>query len=119
MVCSLVASVSTLEQSVMDSVLNAKSVIFTLLVLIVTTSNGLSAEQAGPNQPESNSTTIETKAPLNSSISQPDSTQPKLLSRRKRFVAFPEGSSFSVSSHNYFELFASVYNLLYVEFIDE
>lgn len=101
MVCSLVASVSKLEQSVMDTVLNAKSVVFMVLVLIVTTSNGLSAEQDGLNQPGSNSTLIGTKAVLNTSISQPDSTHPKLLSRRRRFVAFPEGSSFSVSSHNH------------------
>lgn len=81
----------------MDIVLNVKSVTSALLVLILTLNTVYSNEQFDGNMAVSNVTTNGLKTSLNRTESVGKMSGSKVLSRRKRYVAFPEGSSFSVS----------------------
>lgn len=86
------------NQSVMDSVLNGKSVTSALLVLIVTMNTVHGTQQSDGNITDGNWSTHGVETAINRTEIMGRMSSSKVLSRRKRYVAFPEGSSFSVSS---------------------
>lgn len=77
----------------MDTILSAHRITSIVLIIIVVVHSVHSIENIEQNMPESDSVTNSTQ---NSRENIRDISSPKVLSRRKRFVAFPEGSSFSV-----------------------
>lgn len=103
-------------KSVIDSVLHANGITAIFLVLIVTVNSVWAIEHSELNVRGNFSIANSTKsASAGTSSTSFNATEngissPKVLSRRKRYIAFPEGSSFSVSFNNLynsFELFAA------------
>lgn len=79
--------------------MNAKMAAFVLLgIFSVMLHSVHSIENFQRHNPGSDSITNSTQ---NSRENLSEHSSPKVLSRRKRYVAFPEGSSFSVSSHSF------------------
>lgn len=86
------------NQSVMDRVLNVKSITSVIIVLIVTMNFAQTDDSTRGNVAVTNFMINETTTTtLQRTESATKMSSSKILSRRKRFIAFPEGSSFSVS----------------------
>lgn len=79
----------------MDRNINAKQLASILVALFVGV-NGVYCTENIENVSVANSITNDTKLTQNTTDNVPEISSPKVLSRRKRYVAFPEGSSFSV-----------------------
>lgn len=88
-------------KSVIDSVLNANGITSIWLVLMVIANSMHAVECADLNTPGNDLiANVTAAAPsLNATENATGIRSPKVLSRRKRYVAFPEGSSFSVGLH--------------------
>lgn len=80
----------------MDRILNAKSIKSILLVSVIVVNSVYGTENIEQSIHGSDSITNGTESSHNGTENVPEISSPKVLSRRKRYVAFPEGSSFSV-----------------------